>query len=197
MHITGVLLAAGRAQRFGGDKLLARFAAGPDAGAAVGVVAYRNLRGAIDDVIVAVRPADEALRRTFEALDARVVVAERADEGLGASIAAAVQACRAADGYVLALGDMPFIQPSTIARVAGELVGGASIVAPRHAGRRGHPVGFSGAHRDALAALTGDEGARSVVEAHRHALALVDVDDAGIVRDIDVPEPGLVAFRVS
>ena len=195
MRITGVLLAAGRAQRFGGDKLLARFADGPNAGAAVGVVAYRNLRAALDDVIVAVRPADETLRRTFEALDARVVVAQRADEGLGASIAAAVQASGAVDGYVIALADMPFIQPSTISRVAEALAGGASIVAPRYADRRGHPVGFSSAHRDALAALTGDEGARSVVESRRHALTLIDVDDAGIVRDIDVPEPGLVAFR--
>ncbi len=197
MRITGVLLAAGRAQRFGGDKLLAQFADGPHAGTAVGVVAYRNLRAALDDVIVAVRPADEALRRVFEALDARIVVAQRADEGLGASIAAAVNASGAADGYVLALGDMPFIQPFTIARVARALADGASIVAPRYGGRRGHPVGFSSVHRDALAALTGDEGARSIVEREQHALVLVDVDDAGIVRDIDVPEPGLVAFHPS
>jgi molybdenum cofactor cytidylyltransferase len=197
MRITGVLLAAGRAQRFGGDKLLARFADGPNAGTAVGVVAYRNFRAALDDVIVAVRPADETLRRAFEAVDARVVVAQRADEGLGASIAATVQASKAAEAYVFALADMPFIQPSTIARVAHMLAEGASIVAPRHAGRRGHPVGFSSAHRDALAALTGDEGARSIVESRRHLLTLVDVDDAGIVRDIDVPEPGLVAFRAS
>src|SRR5688500_8517509 len=194
MHITGVLLAAGRAQRFGGDKLLARFADGPDAGTSVGVVAYRNLRAALDDVIVAVRPADEALRRVLEALDARVVVAQRADEGLGASIAAAVQASGAVDGYVLALADMPCMQPSTIAGVARQLAGGAPIVAPRYEGRRGHPVGFSGAHRDALVALTGDEGARSIVEREQQALVLVDVDDAGIVRDIDVPEPGLLAF---
>src|SRR5687767_15944005 len=117
MHITGVLLAAGLARRFGGDKLLARFAAGPQAGTAVGVVAYRNLRAVLDDVIVTVRPADATLRKTFESLAARVVVAERADEGLGESIAAAVHASGPVDGYVLALGDMPFIQPSTIACV--------------------------------------------------------------------------------
>jgi molybdenum cofactor cytidylyltransferase len=197
MHITGVLLAAGLARRFGGDKLLARFAAGPQAGAAVGVVAYRNLRAVLDDVIVTVRPADATLRETFESLAARVVVAERADEGLGASIAAAVHASGPVDGYVLALGDMPFIQPSTIARVAGALADGASIVAPRYAGQRGHPVGFSRAHREALVALTGDEGARSIVDRHRQALVLVDVDDAGILRDIDVPQPGLVAFHAS
>ena len=195
MRIWGVLLAAGRAQRFGGDKLLARFAEGPHSGEAVGVVAYRNLRAAIADVIVAVRPVDETLRGTFEALGARTIVAERADDGLGASIAAAVRACGSGDAYVLALADMPFVRPSTIERIAEALAGGASIVAPRYGATRGHPVGFSGEHRDALMALTGDEGARSIVERHRAALALIDVDDAGVLRDIDVPEPGLVVFR--
>ena len=195
MRITGVLLAAGRAQRFGGDKLLARFVEGPNAGAGVGVVAYRNLCAAVDDVIVVVRPADQVLRQTFEASGARIVTAERADDGLGATIAAAVQATDTSDAYVFALADMPFIRPATIARVAQELAKGASIVAPRHAGRRGHPVGFSALHRHALSRLAGDEGARSLVEQAVGDVALVDVDDAGVLRDIDVPEPGLVAFR--
>lgn len=195
MRIAGVLLAAGRAVRFGGDKLLARFAHGPHAGTAIGVVAWRNLRAAIDDVIVVVRASDETLRLTFEDVGARTIVAPRADEGLGATIAAAVEARATSDGYVFALGDMPFIEPSTIARVAEALARGASIAAPRYRGRRGHPVGFSRVQRAELLHLSGDEGARSIVEGQKDALALLDVDDPGIVRDIDVPEPGIEAFR--
>lgn len=197
MHVTGVLLAAGRAERFGGDKLLARFTDGPDAGAAIGVVACRNLLTALDDALAVVRPGDDALTRALAALDVRIVVAERADDGLGASIAAAVSAAAATDGYVLALGDMPYVRPATIVRVAAALTANASIVAPRYRGERGHPVAFSRVHRDELLALTGDRGARSIVERRRAALALIDVDDPGIVRDIDVREPGLVPFERS
>ena len=52
---------------------------------------------------------------------------------------------------------------------------------------RGHPVGFSAACRDALLALKGDPGAVAVVKAHAtlNAVGFVDVDDEGIVIDID------------
>ena len=197
MHVTGILLAAGRAERFGGDKLLAQFADGPNAGMPIGVVAYRNLRAAIDDVIVAVRPGDDTLRHCFESLAARIVIAARAADGLGATLAAAVRSAADADGYVVALGDMPWIEPATIARVASELALGASIVAPRYRGVRGHPVAFSSVHREALASLEGDEGARGVIERNRDALILVDVEDPGVNSDVDVPQPGIVARLAS
>ena len=104
---------------------------------------------------------------------------------MGASLACAVQATRDASGWVVALGDMPWIEPSTIARVAAAIADGATVAAPFYRGQRGHPVGFSAACFAALAALTGDEGARSVVDAHRDSLVRIDVDDAGTLCDID------------
>jgi CTP:molybdopterin cytidylyltransferase MocA len=106
---------------------------------------------------------------------------------------------------VIALADMPWILPSTIGRVAAAVADGASVAAPFHRGQRGHPVGFSSACYAALAALAGDEGAKSVVAAHIDSLARIDVDDAGTLRDIDHPadldpadpvsDPGTLAIR--
>ena len=56
-----------------------------------------------------------------------------------------------------------------------------------HNGRRGHPVGFSAACYEKLAALSGDEGAKAVVAAYADELAHVDVDDPGTARDVDTP----------
>lgn len=187
-RIVGVLLAAGRGERFGGDKLAMSLAAGPHAGAAVGVAACRNLRAAVDDVVAVVRPGDAALAAAMAGEGARVVVAERAGEGMGASLAAGVAAAGDADGYVVALADMPWIAPATIRAIAEALRGGASIAAPAFGGRRGHPVGFAAAHRDALAALAGDAGARAILAAHAASVRTVEVDDAGILRDVDVPD---------
>lgn len=187
MNIVALLLAAGRAERFGGAKLLARIPAGPDAGSEIGVVALRRLRAAIPDVVAVVRPGDVVLAKLLESEGARVIVAARASEGMGASLAAAVAAAPDADGYIVALADMPWIEPGTIARVVDALAGGASLAAPRHRGERGHPVGFSAVHRAALLALRGDEGAKEIVAAHRDALVLFDVDDPGVLRDIDDP----------
>jgi molybdenum cofactor cytidylyltransferase len=59
------------------------------------------------------------------------------------------------------------------------------VAAPFHDGRRGHPVGFGAACFDALATLDGDAGARDVVAAHGDALVRLEVDDPGVLRDVD------------
>jgi len=186
-RIVGVLLAAGRSVRFGGDKLAVPLRAGEHAGVALGVVAFRNLRAGVDDVVVVVRPGDRALATAFAGEGARVVTAERADEGMGASLAAGVVAAGPADGYVIALADMPWIASATIRAVAAALRGGASIAVPRHEGRGGHPVGFAASHRRALAALSGDAGGRSIVEANASSVCALEVDDPAIHRDVDAP----------
>ena len=71
--------------------------------------------------------------------------------------------------------------------VADALRDGAGIVATQFDGKRGHPVGFSRKYGALLAALGGDEGARSIVAARPSALRLVDVDDPGVLRDVDRP----------
>ncbi len=106
---------------------------------------------------------------------------------MGASLAAGIAAAGGADGFVVALADMPWVAPATIRLVVEALRGGASIAAPRYQGKRGHPVGFGATHRAELVALAGDHGARAIVDAHTEVLRLVDVDDVGTLADVDVP----------
>lgn len=181
-RVVGLLLAAGRGARFGGDKLLAPL---PGRGVPVGVAALRALRAALDDVVAVVRPGDDALAARLAADGAAVVRAARAAEGMGASLAAGAAACPPGAALVVALADMPWIAPATVRAVAEGLAGGAQIVIPYYKTARGHPVGFAPALRGALAALAGDEGARRVVEAHAAAVLRLDVDDPGVLRDVD------------
>ena len=104
---------------------------------------------------------------------------------MGASLACGVQAAPDADAWLIALADMPWIQLSTINLLASALAAGADIVAPSYHGERGHPVGFARRHYGALAASTGDEGARAVLLANRATLHFVATDDPGVVRDVD------------
>jgi molybdenum cofactor cytidylyltransferase len=142
---------------------------------------------ALNDVVAVVRPGDAMLKRALADTGARVVECARADEGMGASLACGVAAAAGADGWIVALADMPWIAPGTINAVADALRAGAEIAAPCWRGERGHPVGFARAYEPLLVALTGDEGARAIVAARQWALALVDVEDAGVVRDVDHP----------
>jgi len=108
-----------------------------------------------------------------------------AERGMGATLAAAVRATQDAQGWLVTLGDMPWIEPGTVEAVARSLDAGASIVAPFYRGQRGHPAGFGAMHREALSALDGDAGARALFRLE--AVERIDVEDANILRDVDLP----------
>lgn len=183
--IRGILLAGGAGVRFGGQKLLANL---PDEPTPIGVRAARSLISGIGNALAVVRRSDAALAGALR--DAGCEVLESADStrGQGASLAAGVRASRGAAGWIIALADMPQIRPDTHRAVVDALSRGAKLAAAFDAsGRRGHPVGFSSALFDELAALDGDEGARGVLERHRSQLEVVCVNDRGIFADVDTP----------
>ena len=190
MNIVGLLLAAGSASRFGSDKL--RHAL--PHGVAIAVQAARHLKAELPRVIAVIRTDAEA--RDFRAEGCETVVCANAHEGMGASLACAARAAGTADAYVVALADMPFVRPSTIAAVRQALEQGARLAAPYFRARRGHPVGIAGAFYQDLIALTGDEGARHVLAANENALVKIPVGDPGVIRDIDRPEDLTPPIRV-
>jgi molybdenum cofactor cytidylyltransferase len=181
--IRGLLLAGGAATRFGSAKLLH-----PYLGSTVGAVSARNLVAGVGNVLAVVREGDDAIASMLREAGCEVLVTERSRDGLGASIAAGVAASRDASGWVLALADMPRIPADVSRTVAAKLASGAKVVAPMlPTGERGHPVGFSAALLDDLLALTGEGGARTVLERYRGVLSTVATADRGVLYDIDRP----------
>ncbi|MGD8614887.1 MAG: nucleotidyltransferase family protein [Gammaproteobacteria bacterium] len=184
-EIAGILLAAGRGERFDrpGNKLLAPLADGRP----VGVAALSNMRAAGIEVYAVVAAPDDRLAASLASQAVRLVVNPDAGNGMGSSLACGIAAAAHAQAWVVGLADMPWIRSSTVRAVIDALRGGAVLAAPRYRGRRGHPVGFGTPFRAALLALGGRSGARALLEQHRAELKLVDVDDPGILVDIDTP----------
>lgn len=181
--IAGILLAAGEARRFGARKLLHPLADGT----AIGVRSARNLAGAVDRAIAVVSPDDDELIGRLAETAVEVCPCPRSRDGMGASLGCGVCAAPHADGWVIALADMPFVLPATIAAVAQALREGAPIAAVMYAGRRGHPVGFAREYFAELAALSGDVGAKSILRRDQARIVALAVNDPGIHRDIDTP----------
>ena len=180
-NIVAILLAAGTGSRFGGDKLLHPL----EDGVAIAAHAARNLLAAIPDVIAVVRWGDFPLYDMLEQEGCQVTMFQGAARGMGASLAHGVAQARGADGWVIALADMPKIAPDTIKSVVAALEQGALIAVPVYQGQRGHPVGFGAKLRDELLALDGDQGARAVLERHAAEIRLMEVADPGVLCDID------------
>lgn len=188
MKVVGILLAAGFSTRFGTNKLLAPLPGGAaEGGAPVAVASARHLAEALPESVAVVRPRAQKVAQLLREAGCRTVVCKNAAQGMGTSLAAGVRAAGDADGWVVALADMPFVRAETIRRIAMALEEGAAIAAPAFGGERGHPVGFARRFRDDLLALTGDEGARQILKAYPECVTLYESDDRGVLRDIDVP----------
>jgi len=141
---------------------------------------------ALPRVLAVVRADDMQVARALGALGCEVRVCHDADTGMAASLTCGIAHVRGAPGWLIALGDMPGVEPATIAALSHAIADGARIAVPVFQGQRGNPVAFSAVHLPLLLALDGDQGARSIVQSH--AVREVAVEDGGILRDIDTPD---------
>ncbi|MGP1716530.1 MAG: nucleotidyltransferase family protein [Methylophilus sp.] len=185
--IVGILLAGGFSRRFGQqDKLLHPLAHG----LSVAETAARAFIDALPNAVSVVRQENTVLQQALVTQGYRVTPCEAKATEMADSLKLGVRAAQAAfpdaTGFVIALADMPFIQPVTIRKVADQLKFSA-IVQPTCNGQRGHPVGFASRFAQALLAVSGDQGAREVLRAHQHEVCLLACDDEGILQDIDTP----------
>lgn len=107
-------------------------------------------------------------------------------DGMSQSIVAGVSAASEAHGWLIGLGDMPYVLPDTASQITTALRPD-NIVMPRYQGQPGNPVAFGKEFYSQLLALMGDKGARSVTKRAAHKVVYIDVDDAGVLQDVDHP----------
>lgn len=191
--VVGVLLAAGLGTRFEGEnKLLVRVEHRSSEGAPtnrqpiVRFAAKRLVAAPVDDAVAVLGHEASRVREALEPVDINTVENPDYASGQASSVACGVEWAREreADAALFALGDMPWVEPSTYRRVSGRWQkSDASIVVPEYQGTRGNPVLFDASHFDALAAVSGDIGGRELIA--RNPVERVAVDDPAIHRDVD------------
>lgn len=191
--ITALLLAAGAARRFGGPKLLQDLHGKP----LVRWSAEALQVAAVDEIIVVVPPAYDALRDALQGIDAYFIVNPHPALGLASSLACGVAALSAdTEAVVVALGDEPTIARDAVRGVveryragrdgAGGGVG-ARIVVPTYSGAHGHPVLFDRSVFAELRTFSGDAGARAVIDRDRSRVAQVEMGQPAPM-DVDTPD---------
>lgn len=181
--LDAVVLAGGAGKRFGGDKLLASYAGAPLIAWAIAAALAAPVRRA---VLVTGYGGDQ-IAKAVDVSDARLSVIFAPDhvEGMAATLRTGVAALDgSADGAFIFLGDMPRIPRQTPHALAKALTSHAAA-APFHRGRRGHPVLFARRMLPTLADLTGDRGASDIIDGLDSDLAKVEVDDDGVLFDVD------------
>lgn len=180
--VGGVLLAAGHSTRFGEEnKLLAVIDGEP----LVRRAARSLLAASLDDVVVVVGHQAGTVRDALEGLDVETRINPDHREGQSTSVRTGVEAARERgwDAVVFGLGDMPFVDPTSIdALVSAYRERDETVIAPSYEGARGNPVLFDRDHFDELSSVSGDRGGREIIA---RVGTLVPVDDPGVRADID------------
>ncbi|MBL6692189.1 MAG: nucleotidyltransferase family protein [Pseudomonadales bacterium] len=190
MRIGALVLAAGQSKRFGGDK---RQATLPN-GKLVIQQTLEKVTAVFDDVLVVLRAEDAELHQKLLNFlpDLTYHHAPDSELGMGNSLASGIRQISDWDGVFVFLADMPFVEVATLSdlvstAVAKQRSGETSwIIVPGYKNKPGHPVGFSSDFFDELAQLSGDKGAKSIINNHQESVVdMADVDDPGVLQDID------------
>lgn len=185
-RVAAVILAAGQSARMGEPKQLLRVG-----DTTILERTLENVRGtAVDEIVLVLGFATDKIRHQIPARlldDVTVVVNENFGQGMATSLRMGLSAVRVrASAALIVLADQPFVRPATIDRIVEHYrSSGEEIIIPCYKGQRGNPVLLDRAIFAEAMALEGDTGCRAIFANHPAGVLEVDVDDQGVVLDID------------
>lgn len=185
-RVAAVVLAAGQSSRMGENKLLAELGGQPMIRRTVAAI-----RQAVDLAVVVTGRDAGMIGHALEGLPVRLVHNSEFAQGLSTSLRAGVAALPPdTDAVLIALGDMPLVDAQTVRRLiaAYNPAEHRSICVPVFGGRRGNPVLWGRQHFEALQSMSGDAGARSLLDALADESVEVGMPDDAVLTDVDTPE---------
>ena len=186
--ISAVILSAGESSRMGRPKALLPI----DGQTFIERIVAALKQGGIESIVVVLGFNGEDLRRQIAHLAVEILINPDYQMGQLSSLQVAIrhlQTVKNCCGMMVHLVDHPYIDAKLVQLMLQRFdESKASIVVPRHQGKRGHPVIFSSSLFAELLGAPMDQGAKAVVNGHRDDTLEIDTDDIGITLDIDTPE---------
>jgi molybdenum cofactor cytidylyltransferase len=185
-RVGAIVLAAGLSRRMGANKLLMPVAGVSMVARAVDALVASPAR----PIVVVVGHQAAEVRAALAGRAVTFVANPDYAAGLSTSLRAGVAALADVDGAVVCLGDMPWVRAEHVRALvdAFDPAAGRTICVPVHQGKRGNPVLIGARHFPALGRLTGDVGARALIEEHADEVCAVPVADGGVTLDVDTRE---------
>ena len=188
-RVGALVLAAGSSSRMGKPKQLL-----PLAGTTVLERTLQNLHDAqVDEIVLVLGSSAEIIKQQLSPSSTRnlkILVNPDYSQGMASSLRAGLSAIASdMDATLIILADQPFIQPETLKRIIDRYRhSDAQIVIPAYKGFRGNPVLLDRSVFEEVTALKGDIGCRAIFGDHADGIVKVEVDDIGVLLDIDNQE---------
>ncbi len=183
--IAGIVLAAGLSRRMGQSKVLMKVGGR----AIIRYVVESVLAGGVDSVWVVTGPDVEPIEAALSGIEVQIAENPAPEEGQAGSVRTGIAALPpSVDAVLIALGDQPLLAPSIIpALLAARRTSPKLIVAPRYRDGQGNPVVFKREIFPELLRLTGDQGARPIIQKEPTRVEWVELD-LPMPPDVDTPD---------
>lgn len=185
--ISGIILAAGESRRMGSPKALLRYRGKTF----IECICHNFLAAGIDELVVVLGARADELRRAIPAHPTlRTIMNPRYFQGQLSSLMVGINALSAeSEAAVVNLVDHPMIEASTVSALLTSFrADPVPILIAAYHGKRGHPVLFSRQVYGEILAAPLDQGAKVVVRKDPARVRELELDDPGILADIDTPE---------
>ena len=179
----GIILAAGESSRMGRDKALLAYRGTTFLNYLISILQPR-----IEPLIVVLGHHADSIRRSV-AVGPRIVVNPDYRRGMLSSLQVGIRVLPPeVEAALFTLVDHPAVAGSTVDQLLAAFAdSGKALIIPRYGDRRGHPVIATRAVLQKMMALPPQASPKDVIHAHRSETEFIDVDDRGILRDIDFP----------
>lgn len=183
MTAAGIILAGGASRRMGTPKALLSFDEETFLDRLIG-----NFAPFCEQVVVVLGHEPETIKAGVKR-NASFVINERHELGQLTSLQCGLRSVRhPVDSILFTPVDYPAVEQSTVGTLIEAFEPGYPFVIPRYRGKHGHPVLFAGAVTFDFLNLPESAAARDVVHAYAPETRYIDVDDPGVVQDVDCPE---------
>jgi molybdenum cofactor cytidylyltransferase len=186
-RIAAIVLAAGKSTRMGANKMVAEFRGKPLVQATVASI----LTSSVDEVVVVTGHESEKVQSALANLNVRLVHNPDFEVGLASSLGAGIRAVAGRfDAAIICLADMPLVEAKMIDRLIAAFnpIESRNIIAPTCKGKMGNPVLWGAQHFSHLMGLSGDKGARHLIDEFRSEVVEVEADTDAVLRDADTAE---------
>ena len=183
--ISSILLAAGQSKRMSGENKLIKSVKGIPL---IKCALNNILKSHVNEIIIVVGYQNETIEKLIDKTSRiKFVFNSNFESGMASSIIKGIKKLsKKTDSFFISLGDMPSINYDTYNQLIKCNKNKKAIV-PMFKGQQGNPVLFPKSFEEKLLSIQGDSGAKKILEINKKEVLYLEINDPGIIRDLDVP----------
>ena len=183
--ISSILLAAGQSKRMLGENKLIKDVKG------IPLIKYalnNILKSNVNEIIIILGYQNETIEKLIDKTSrVKFVFNSNYKEGISSSIKKGIKnLSEKNEAFFISLGDMPSINYNTYNQLI-KYSKDKKVIVPLFKGQKGNPVLFPKSFEKKLLSIEGDSGAKKMLEINKKEVLNLEIDDPGIIKDLDVP----------